>query len=178
MVRGQAQGRAVLSRPGPCQRGVSRLWRTQSRPDPTRRYPRPDPTSRPAGRRARLVVPPVRRSQEEWSPVARRHGRPHPCCFPSPGPVWTSEQQTTQAPALSTGIIGCIPGATVRSGPDRGGAKEGGTEGGMKTRPHTTEPIRAADRQIGKNPGLRLAPGVDGGPAESTAGRLRQAAAG
>ena len=98
--------------------------------------------------------------------------------FPVAGAVWTSEQQTTQAPALSTGIIGCIPGATVRSGPDRGGAKEGGTEGGMKTRPHTTEPIRAADRQIGKNPGLRLAPGVDGGPAESTAGRLRQAAAG
>ena len=113
---------------------------------------RPASTARPAGAtapgRAVTVGPPPRPSSSMLFPVA--------------GAVRNSEQQTTQAPALSTGIIGCIPGATVRSGPHRG------TEGRREeTTPHSTEPMTVADRQIGEN----LASGSR--PA-STAGRVNR----
>jgi hypothetical protein len=92
-----------------------RLTGPRPRRDPTTPHPRRDPTSRPADLRPPLYVLPTCQRAEEWSRLARYGGRPHPCCFPSPGPVWDSEQQSTSALALSSGIIGCIPCATVRS---------------------------------------------------------------
>ncbi len=67
---------------------------------------------------------------------AGRGGRSGSCCFPSPGPVWDSEQQSTWARGLSTEIIGCIPCTTVRSGPVRAGANRDvlhGTDRGPRT---------------------------------------------
>jgi hypothetical protein len=146
----------------------------QSRPDPTRRYPRPDPTRHPAGRRARLAVRPVRRRQEEWSPVARRHGRPHPRCFPSPGPSGLANSRPHRPRPYqpeSSVASQALRSAAGRTAEER--RREGRREENKTAYHGTDHGCRPSDRQ---DPGLRLAPGVDGGPAESTASRLGRAA--
>jgi hypothetical protein len=125
---------------------------------PARWYPRTDPTGHPAGRRPRLLVQSVRRRLEERARVAHHQVRRHPCCFPSPG-VWNSEQQSTSVPALSTGIIGCIPGATVRSRLASGGRSGGRKQDRTSRNRSRTQTVRSA------RPDLPLAPGVDSGPA-------------